>query len=286
MLTRQLAIKTAEIYLCAFAPDGVHALIGSQGNPVGLWELTTGRLLREYEHAGPVWALAWSRDQRSFLSLDGTMRVWDVETGTCLREFEGRHARCVAWSANNEHVLSASNGILELIHFASGQRLQKLVGHSDGIYCAAFDFHGRRALSGSRDGTGRIWDLTTGQCTAVLEGHSYHVHGVAWSADQRHAISCSRDMRLWDLESGACVRTFDGHLETIRSVQWSTDQKHVLSAAHDRTVRLWDAARGDCLRVFQGHPVGVVTVAFSHDQRRAFSCDWNGGIGVWDLQVS
>ena len=86
MLTRQLAIKTAEIYTCAFTPDGARALIGSQGNPVGLWELTTGRLLRVYEHAGPAWALAWSRNQQTFLSLDGTMRLWEVETGRCLRE--------------------------------------------------------------------------------------------------------------------------------------------------------------------------------------------------------
>src|SRR5207244_9973165 len=78
MLTVRLAIKTAEIYTCAFAPDGARALIGSQGNPVGLWDLTSSRLLREHEHAGPGWALAWSGDQRCFLSLDGTMRLWDV----------------------------------------------------------------------------------------------------------------------------------------------------------------------------------------------------------------
>ena len=47
MLALQLPIKTAEVYACAFAPDGARALIGSRGNPVALWELTTGRLLRE-----------------------------------------------------------------------------------------------------------------------------------------------------------------------------------------------------------------------------------------------
>jgi WD40 repeat protein len=81
---------------------------------------------------------------------------------------------------------------------------------------------------------------------------------VVWSADQHHAISCSRDIRLWDVERVACVRVFDGHRETIRMVQWSTDQK----------------------RVF-----GVVAAVFSQDQRRAFSCDCKGGIGVWDLEA-
>lgn len=60
MITQLLAIRTAEIQTCVFAPDGARALIASQGNPVGLWNLTTGRFLQEYEHNGPVGALAWS----------------------------------------------------------------------------------------------------------------------------------------------------------------------------------------------------------------------------------
>ena len=62
----QLDIKTAEIYTCAFTPDGTAALIGSQGNPVALWDLMSGSLVRTYEHKGPVWALAWSRGAESF----------------------------------------------------------------------------------------------------------------------------------------------------------------------------------------------------------------------------
>jgi len=45
MLAVQLDIRTAEIYTCAFAPDGVRALTGSQGNPDGLWDLTRGTRL-------------------------------------------------------------------------------------------------------------------------------------------------------------------------------------------------------------------------------------------------
>lgn len=286
MLTHQLPIDTAEIYTCAFAPDGASALVGSQGNPVGLWNLTRGTLVREYEHVGPVWALAWSGDLGSFLSLDGTMRLWDVDTGGCLREFEGRHARCVAWSADEKQVLSASNATLQLTDCASGAEVRQLHAHTDDVYCAAFDVSGRRALTGSRDQTARVWDLAAGKCTQVFEGHTYHVHDVVWSPDQSQALSCSRDIRLWDVDSGACIRIFDGHRGTIRSVRWSTDQKHILSAAHDHTVRLWNTGTGDCLRVLEGHPVGVVAAAFSQDQRRAWSCDWNGGICVWNLETA
>jgi WD40 repeat protein len=148
----QINIRTAEIYTCMFARDGTAALTGSQGNPVMLWDLSSGSLVRSYEHTGPVWALAWSGDQRSFLSIDGTMRLWDVDAGRCLRDFDGRSARCVAWSGDHKQALSASNGTLRLTDLQSGQCLRELEGHGDGIYCVAFDLNGMRIISFARRG--------------------------------------------------------------------------------------------------------------------------------------
>ena len=96
-------------------------------------------------------------------------------------------------------------------------------------------------------------------------------------------VSCSRDIRLWDVQTGSCVRILDGHTDTIRSVRWSADGSQLLSASHDGTVRIWDAETGQCLHELEGHPVGVVTAVFSHDQRRVFSCDWKGSVRVWNL---
>ena len=73
MLVPKLDIRTEEIYTCLFAPDGTHALTGAQGNHVTLWDLTSGGPVRTFEHTGPVWALAWSSNQRFFISLDETI---------------------------------------------------------------------------------------------------------------------------------------------------------------------------------------------------------------------
>src|SRR5678809_384242 len=177
MLAHQLDISTEEIYTCLFASDGTHALTGAQGNPVTFWDLTTGGPVRTFEHTGPVWALAWSGNQRLFISLDGTMRLWEVDTGRCLRKYEGYHVRSVGWSSDGRRTLTASNGIVQLTDLDSGRCLRVLEGHGDGVYTVAFDLNQQRALSGSRDRTVRAWDLETGRCTCVLEGHTYHVHG-------------------------------------------------------------------------------------------------------------
>jgi len=87
----------------------------------------------------------------------------------------------------------------------------------------AFSPDGRRALTGSPDGTKRLWDLETGREARVLKGHSGAVWSVAFSRDGRRALSGSTDktIRLWDLETGQEVRVFKGHSDSVLGVVFS-----------------------------------------------------------------
>ncbi len=174
------------------------------------------------------------------------MRLWDTETGRCLRVLEG---------------------------------------HADQVWSVAWGADQRHALSGSWDNTVRLWDTETGRCLRVLEGTRRQVWSVAWGADQRRALSGSSDktVRLWDTETGRCLRVLEGHTSQVWSVAWGADQRRALSGSSDKTIRLWDMETGRCLRVLKGHADDVMSVAWSADQRRAFSGDAGGGIRVWDV---
>lgn len=41
------------------------------------------------------------------------------------------------------------------------------------VNCAAVDAEGRLAITGSADGTGRVWDLLSAQCIHILSGHEH-----------------------------------------------------------------------------------------------------------------
>lgn len=66
---------------------------------------------------------------------------------------------------------------------------------------------GRFAVSGSVDGTVRVWNIEKGDCIRVFEGHKGAVECVKVTPDCRHVISGSRDgtVRLWITERDACV---------------------------------------------------------------------------------
>lgn len=62
---------------------------------------------------------------------------------------------------------------------------KSLTGHSHFVEDVVISSDGQFALSGSWDGTLRLWDLTTGATTRRFVGHTKDVLSVAFSVDNR-----------------------------------------------------------------------------------------------------
>jgi WD40 repeat protein len=87
-------------------------------------------------------------------SQDTTLKLWDIETGACLRTLEGHRlgVRSVALLPNGQHVLSSSyDTTLKLWDIETGECLYTFHGDSS-FYCCAVAADGHTVIAGDAAG--------------------------------------------------------------------------------------------------------------------------------------
>ena len=163
-----------------------------------------------------------------------------------------------------------------------GLRFQ--IGHSEAIQSVAWNPEKAVLATASRDGTIKLWDVSSGRLLNTLAGHENIVFSVVWSPDGQHLASGSydRSVRLWDAASGMLLSTLTGHESSVRSVAWSPDGQRLASGSDDNSMRLWDAASGKPLNILDGHESSVRSVAWSPDGQRLASGSDDNSMRLWD----
>jgi guanine nucleotide-binding protein subunit beta-2-like 1 protein len=169
-----------------------------------------------------------------------------------------------------------------------GVAKRRLKGHSHYVQDVAISSDGQFALSGSWDGTLRLWDLNTGTTTRNFYGHTKDVLSVAFSADNRQIVSGSRDrsINLWNT-LGQCKFTItdEGHREWVSCVRFSPNLATplIVSAGWDKMVKVWNLTHCKLRTNLIGHTGYVNTVTVSPDGSLCASGGKDGTAMLWDL---
>ena len=153
-------------------------------------------------HTGPLTNVAAAADGSVLIttSSDGTARVWELEKGDCLHTLTGHTAAvrldilglfnswdtvCISIGfSHSEGGLEKLPSVLMVMAGGSSRKLMHSLACLQ-VNCAAVDAEGRLAITGSADGTGRVWDLLSAQCIHILSGHEHssgHASGRPGSA--------------------------------------------------------------------------------------------------------
>ncbi|MDI7276637.1 MAG: hypothetical protein QME94_11720, partial [Anaerolineae bacterium] len=251
---RTLEGHADSVVTVAVTSDGRWAVSGSDDKTLRVWDVATGVCLRTLKgHPGSVnVAIIPNGHLAVSISDADTLRIWDLGNGRCLRTLKAREGfstlgRGVLLDITSDGRWAISGGYhyaaLGVWDLANGRYSRTLRAQTDPspytvrVLAVAATPDGRWAVSGSEDNTLRVWDLGSGVCLRILEGHRASVTAIALTPDGRWAISGSYDgtLRLWDLASGACLRQLESHGPVYRFVALTRDGHYLLtggSGAH------------------------------------------------------
>lgn len=159
-----------EVTSVAFAPDSKQLLAGgrlpegnSQLRAAGIWEASTGKLIRDLPVPGPaVTAVAYAPDGSRVVTAtsdDKQLHVFDPVRGAAMLSFSAGPAdiTCLKFVPDGTRLLSGGkDSLLRLWDIQTGRQIHELSGHLAAIVCLDITGDGRLAVSGSRDGTARL----------------------------------------------------------------------------------------------------------------------------------
>jgi WD40 repeat protein len=189
---------------------------------------------------------------------------------------------------NHPQFVSVDGSLLDVVRVANLENNQLL--HEALVYSVSSSLDGKRIVSGSGDGTVRVWDASTGAPIGKpFLGHTDVVYSVSYSPDGKRIISGSRNgaVRIWDASAGKPIgKPLLGHTNAVTSVSYSPDGERIISGSGDKTVRIWDASAGKPIgKPLLGHSSEVSSVSFSPDGKRIISGSWDGTVWVWDAST-
>lgn len=193
-------------------------------------------------------------------SNDGTVKVWNPQTGECLRSI--KHPTPGMYSAHafaeGMLYLGSSSGLITMWNFQTEECLRVFEGHTSRL--GTLVFSKGMLFSSARDGTIKVWNTQTGECLRTYVAHANVVYDtdpnvLALVFAQKLLFSGSSDgmIKVWDpqLEQEECLRSFTAHTKAVQNLTFA--QGMLFSGSSDGTIKVWDPKTEECLRTFTWH---------------------------------
>jgi len=216
-------------------------------NPLAVSAEVSNLVMSDYHelagHEDMVTSVVVSPDASVIVSgsLDRSVRIWDVQTGT--------------------------------------EALPPLLGHGDWIRSVAISSDGRVIASGSVDRTVRLWDRQMGtEIGHPMRSHSEKVNVVAFSPDAQWLASGSDDKKvhIWDV--AALQQSKVGPIlcgGVVDTIAFSPDGRILVTGCRGGLISFWQSETGQPARKpLETHFICVYSIAFSPGGTHIVSGGW------------
>uniref|UniRef100_A0A8C9ZY26 Bromodomain and WD repeat domain containing 1 n=1 Tax=Sander lucioperca TaxID=283035 RepID=A0A8C9ZY26_SANLU len=323
---------SAEITDLAVNYENTLIAAGSCDKTIRVWCLRTCAPVAVLQgHSGSITSLQFSPfakgSKRYMLSTgtDATVCFWQWDVNNINfsdrpykfteRPRPGVQTVCSSFSPGGMFLATGSTDDVIRIYYLGGgspEKISELHEHTDKVDSIQFCHSGERFVSGSRDGTARIWKLHLRQqwrcillnMSATLPGvepmseeESYFkpkVTMVAWDRHDNTVITAVNNhlLKVWNSYTGQLLHILKGHEAEVFVLEpHPFDPRIILSAGHDGNVFIWDLLRGTNTQHYfnmiegQGHGA-VFDCKFTPDGHRFACTDSHGHLLIFGFGSS
>jgi hypothetical protein len=217
-------------------------------------------------------------------SFDKTIKIWDLESGECVKTLVGHDGLiyCLEKLDDNRIISCSDDGLIKVWDLQQGTCLLTLLAHKQTVSSL-------RVLDKNFFATGsidiKIWSVQREACVKILLGHKSFVRCLILLPDGRGLVSGSQDksIKVWDLGHGACTQTLNGHTDSVYSLLLLLNGL-LASGSADKSIKIWNLATEQCVTTLAGHSSFVWGLE-QINGNELISCSSDNTIKTWNLDT-
>ncbi|XP_057507777.1 zinc finger CCCH domain-containing protein 48-like [Actinidia eriantha] len=232
----------------AFPSGSDKLLTGCKDKTVRVWDSNTGQCVRGVNMSGEVGSLI-CHDPWVFVGLTNAVKAWNIETKEELN---------LTGPVGQVYAVTSKKGVL---------------------------------FAGTQDGTILAWKSNSQtnchDLVASMKGHSGGVVSLVGDAKNRlYSGSMDHTIRVWESDTFECIHTLNGHTDVVMSVGlWDV---FLLSCSLDGTIKVWAPTEGGgrevCYTHKEGHGVLALGGICDAEAKPILLCSCNdNSVRLYDL---
>ncbi len=268
-------------------------LSGGIDGKLCLWELTGSRCTLLSGHKGAVsHVLTGDENLAVTSSWDKTVKVWDLDTNTCVQTLSGHSKRIVDLIWQNSFIGTASRDETVCIYdINSGAIISKLEDHEGPVNCIRVldDNDANLIITGGADGTVCQWDLRTSTITARTEVGTSGITDIGTSntEDSRGSgpmiIASTEDAKIVviDPRKGSQIsKQISDHKETISRLV--VRDNLIFSSGGEGFILVHDFLKGKCLYGLETTKKNTITCLEIINSKMLAAAGTDGSVYLFD----
>jgi WD40 repeat protein/tetratricopeptide (TPR) repeat protein len=266
---------------------------GSWWSLCQVWDAANGRTVSLLPHLQRLRALAFSLDGQVLATGDegGTIHLWNAVTGENIgKSFTaGAIVLSLAFSPDGRLLAVGTDSVAFqalLWDLDAGRARGDPVRFKDRVPCLTFSPDGTDLAAGSRDGSVRVVETSTGRVRAELH-HGGTLRSITFSPDGRLILTNGGSgglgqARIWAARTGAPASSVLIHpSESEIPSAFTPDGTAFAIGYRDGSVRLWDVATGRPIGASVTLRHEIRALAFRPDGRSLLAVDVRGNVRTW-----
>lgn len=236
-------------------------IVGTQDGDTWMWKIPSGDCKTFQGHGSSAGSGCLMPDGKRVCVgyEDGSVKVWDMKTATCLQNLNGKDIHsssvvCIDCHPDNNLILTGStDATAKVIHTSTGKVVttfncaEENSEEENSVESCAFSYiQSSLAATGTLTGKLSIWDVPT-QTNRNTCQHTGGVVKLKWDTTSPLVYTACLDgvVRMWDARNGKCCSEWSGHQDALLDFDISRDGKTLVSASEDNSSRVFSLHKPD-----------------------------------------